>query len=81
MEQQVTIWFVLASWFAYLFVLSKSAPRKTHSVSQKLMSHDYRRWLRILQRRAQEPPKIPEGSHKLHHYYILSPEQLMRNKR
>ncbi len=81
MHQQLMIWFVLAGWIAYLFFSSKSAPRKFHSVSQKLMGYDYRRWLRILQRRAHRAPKVPEGPHRLQHYYILSPEQLMRHKR
>lgn len=75
------LWFVLASWIAYLFFLSKTAPINPHSVSQRLMSYDYRRWLCILQRRTQEASNIPGDAHKLHHYYILSPKQLMRHKR
>ncbi|MBC7883376.1 MAG: hypothetical protein H7Y37_18960 [Anaerolineae bacterium] len=81
MDQQLMIWFVLAGWMMYLFVLCRSAPSKTHLGSRKLMRYDYRRWLRILKKRTDDAPKIPEGPHKLHHYYILSPELLVRHKR
>lgn len=81
MDQQLMTWFVLAGWMIYLFVLCRSAPSKTHLGSRKLMGYDYRRWLRILRKRSYDAPKISEEPHKLHHYYILSPEQLMRLKR